>query len=109
MVINHHSKALGDIEDIERAVQRKDMLFFHFALDLALDDFLQTLFALNKAYFPSRKRSETYLQGFKLKPSGCEDRLRQVVALGGKEETLEQSYKIWKSLVYDLELLVENG
>ena len=67
-VIHHHLKALDDVEDLERAVGRKDVFFFHFALDLALDHFLQALFALNKEYFPSRKRSETYLQGFKAKP-----------------------------------------
>jgi len=106
--IHHHLKALDDVEDLERAVARKDVFFFHFGLDLALDHFLQTLFALNREYFPSRKRSETYLQGFKVKPSECEQRLRQVVALGGNAETLEQSYQIWNSLVHDLKLWVEN-
>ena len=105
-VVAHHAEALGDVEDIERAVQRKDVLFYHFALDLALDHFLQAVFALNKEYFPSRKRSETYLQGFRVKPAGCEQRLRQMVALGGEAETLGRSYDIWRGLVRDLEALV---
>jgi hypothetical protein len=105
-VVAHHTEALGDVEDIERAVQRKDVLFYHFALDLALDHFLQAVFALNKEYFPSRKRSESYLQGFRVKPSGCEQRLRQVVALGGEAETLGRSYETWQALVRDLEVLV---
>ena len=104
-VIDHHMKALEDVEDLERAVQRKDLLFFHFALDLALDHFLQALFALNREYFPSRKRSETFLLAFKVKPTRCEGRLRQVVALGGSAETLEQSDQIWQGLVQDLNKL----
>ncbi|HSB01506.1 MAG TPA: DUF4037 domain-containing protein, partial [Anaerolineales bacterium] len=102
--ISHHLQALEDVEDLERAVGRKDVFFFHFALDLALDHFLQALFALNEEYFPSRKRSETYLRGFKIKPSECEQRLRQVVVFGGNAETLEQAYEIWNDLVRDLKL-----
>ena len=107
-VVQHHLTALDDVEDLDRAVQRTDVLFFHFALDLALDHFLQTLFALNREYFPSRKRSEAYLQGFKIKPVSCEQRLRQVVALGGKAETLELSYRTWHDLVRDLQRLAGN-
>lgn len=108
-VVDHHLQALDDVEDLERAVGRKDVFFFHFALDLALDHFLQALFAINKEYFPSRKRSEDYIRGFKVKPAECEGRLRQVVALGGNTETLEKSYEIWSSLVGDLKLSVQNG
>jgi hypothetical protein len=107
-VVDHHLEALRDEEDIERAAQRKDVLFYHFALDLALDHFLQALFALNLEYFPSRKRSETYLQGFRIKPLDCEQRLRQVVTWGGEAETLGKSYAMWKGLVHELELLVES-
>jgi uncharacterized protein DUF4037 len=107
-VIYHHLEALDDVEDLERAVGRKDVFFFHFALDLALDHFLQALFALNREYFPSRKRSENYLQSFKIKPVECEQRLHQVVALGGKAETLEQSYEIWNYLIHDLKLAAES-
>ncbi len=104
-VVAHHVEGLADVEDLERAVQRKDVLFYHFALDLALDHFLQAVFALNKEYFPSRKRSESYLQGFRVKPPGCEERLRRVVALGGDAETLARSYEAWQGLVRDLEAL----
>ena len=103
-VVHHHLDALDDIEDLERAVQRTDVFFFHFALDLALDHFLQALFGLNKEYFPSRKRMENYLRGFQVKPQDCEQRLRQVITLGGNADTLEQSYKTWQSLVHDLKI-----
>jgi hypothetical protein len=107
-IVNHHVEALRDEEDIERAAKRKDVLFYHFALDLALDHFLQALFALSQEYFPSRKRSETYLQGFRIKPVDCEQRLRQTVAWGGKAETLGKSYAMWKGLVRELESLVKS-
>lgn len=81
------------------------IFFFHFALDLALDHFLQALFALNGEYFPSRKRTEKYLQSFNVKPVTCEERLRHVLALGGNAETLKQSYEIWQGLVQDLSTL----
>ena len=104
-VLEHHIPALDDLEDLERAVQRRDVLFFHFAMDLALDHFLQALFALNRVYFPSRKRSETYFQVFKIKPVDTEQRLLQVVRLGGNDETLAASYEIWQGLVQDLKCL----
>jgi hypothetical protein len=107
-VLEHHLHALDDVEDLERAVQRQDVFFYHFAFDLALDHFLQALFALNKEYFPSRKRSEAYLQKFKLKPAECEGRLHQVVACGANAKTLEQSYKIWNGLRRDLKALIKD-
>lgn len=99
--MDYHCQALEDVEDLKRAVQCKDVFFYHFAMDLALDHFLQALFALNREYFPSRKRSEAYLHDFKIKPPECETRLRQVIALGRDAETLEQSYGTWKGLVQD--------
>jgi hypothetical protein len=107
-VLEHHLHALDDVEDLERAVQRQDVFFYHFAFDLALDHFLQALFALNKEYFPSRKRSEAYLRKFKLKPAECEGRLHQVVACGANAKTLEQSYKIWNGLRHDLKALIKD-
>ena len=108
-VINHHLKALQDVEDLQRAVHRKDVLFFHYSLDLALDHFLLALFALNREYFPSRKRSEVFIHKFKVKPADCEDRFRQVLRLGGQADTLDQSYEILGYLVRDLTTLVDNG
>jgi hypothetical protein len=107
-MIDHHLQALEDVEDLERAVRRRDVFFFHFALDLALDHFLQAVFALNREYFPGRKRSEAYLQGFHIKPEECEKRLHRIVAWGGNAETLEQAYEAWNYLVQDLELLAED-
>lgn len=107
--IDYHLKALQDVEDLQRAVQRKDVFFFHFALDLALDHFLMALFALNREYFPSRKRSEAFIHTFNLKPADCVDHLREALRLGGQAETLDQSYEILFGLVRNLTALVENG
>ena len=92
-IVRHHWGALQDPENFERAVSRKDIFFYHFALDMALDHFLQALFALNKVYFPSRKRSEQYIQGFQSKPAACTDRLREIIALGSTAETLDRSVR----------------
>ncbi len=74
-IISHNMNALDDVEDLERAVYGKDVLFYHFALDLAIDHFLMVLFALNETYFPSRKRSLRYIEKFEKKPSQCSERL----------------------------------
>ena len=94
----HHGCRLMDSEDFERAVARKDVLFYHGTLDAAMDHFLQALFALNHCYFPSRKRSLAYIEGFEKKPADCAQRLVRIVALGGNADTIEQSYDMWTSL-----------
>jgi hypothetical protein len=100
--INGHLEQLADTEDLERAVGRGDLLFYHFALDLALDDFVLALFALNRTYFPSRKRSFEYIRGFETKPERCEERLMEVVQSGGGSDTLRDSLKKWTALVDEL-------
>ncbi len=67
-MIAYHISRLEDTEDLERAVYRSDPLFYHFALDLALDHLLMALFALNSTFFPSRKRSFEFIENFKIKP-----------------------------------------
>lgn len=103
MLVSHHAAALRDTEDLERAVSRGDALFYHFALDLALDHFLQALFALNRVYFPSRKRSLEIARSFPQKPDRLDERLCEVLELGGNAGTLRQSFEGWKALVRDLE------
>ena len=102
-----HASMLGDTEDLERAVSRGDVLFYHFALDLALDHFLTAIFALNRAYFPSRKRSLEIARGFKTRPEGMSKRLHTVLELGGKPGTLRESLEEWEKLAGELRALVE--
>ncbi|WP_313344060.1 DUF4037 domain-containing protein [Sedimentibacter sp.] len=96
---------LDDTEDLERAVNRKDVLFYHFALDIGIDNFLQALFALNKTYFPSRKRTVDFIENFNTKPENCIERLLKVIKLGGFPEGLDESYKMWRDLCDELKNL----
>lgn len=104
-LIQYHLDKLDDTEDLLRAVTRKDVLFYHFAMDLAIDNFLQALFAVNKTYFPSRKRTLNFIEGFKIKPEKCSEKLLEVVRLGGFAEGIEKSYTIWSGLVDELKEL----
>ncbi len=94
-----HEQALLDTEDLERAAKRGDVLYYHFALDLALDHFLQALFALNREYFPSRKRSLKYIKGFEIKPPRCEETLLDILRLGGSPESIGKSYEMLTGLI----------
>ena len=100
-----HLPKIDDPEDFQRAIRRNDVLFYHATLDLALDHFLQALFALNRVYFPSRKRSLEYIRSFAIKPKDCDSRLLQVLELGIKSETLAESYRLWQALCREIELL----
>lgn len=98
----YHLAKLNDTEDFERAVARGDALFYHFTLEIALDHFLQALFALNRVFFPSRKRSLEYISKFPKKPENCEARLLEVVRLGGSPESIYQSYELFRELAEEL-------
>lgn len=105
----YHLPRMHDEEDFGRAVERQDVLFYHFVLDLALDHFLQALFALNRKYFPSRKRSLEHIAEFRVKPTQCEDRLLRAVELGGRPESIADSYQIWQALTEDLSGLAQGA
>jgi len=98
----YHLDALEDTEDLLRAVQRKDVLFYHFAFENALDAFLQALFAINHVYFPSRKRSIEWIRRFPLKPQDCEIRLLKVIKLSGDPDFIEESYRNFAELIVEL-------
>ena len=98
----HHLRQLGDTEDLERAISRQDVLFYHASLDLAIDHFLQALFAMNGTYFPSRKRTLQHLSGFAVLPEACGQRLLQIVEWGAKPEMLSRSFDAWMALCREL-------
>jgi hypothetical protein len=103
ILVEYHLHKLKDTEDLERAVIRKDVLFYHFAMDIAIDHFLQALFAVNRTYFPSRKRTIDFIRNFNIKPERCDERLLEVVRLGGCSEGISQSYALWSNMVDELE------
>jgi hypothetical protein len=97
-LLQFHTRALSDEEDLARAVLKKDVLFYHFALESALDHFLIPLFALNGVYFPSRKRNIEAIGRFLVKPEGCEKLLLDAVVYGSRQETLGLSLENWRAL-----------
>lgn len=108
ILIQYHLNELDDVEDLERAVIRKDTLFYHFALDIAIDHFLQALFAINKSFFPSRKRTLDLIKNFNIKPERSNERLLEIVRLGGCSESINQSYVIWSNMVNELKKMCKN-
>ena len=80
-----------DEEDLGRAKLRHEVLFYHQVVEEFLDHFLQALYAKNKRYFPSRKRTEAAIASFDLKPENCYERLMKIVQLGSREDTIEES------------------
>jgi len=101
-MLNAMLPKLDDEEDFQRAIRRGDVLFFHSTLDLALDSFLQALFALNRVYFPSRKRSLERIASFRIKPRDCEERLLRVVEMSSKPNTLSDAHEVWQQLCAEL-------
>ena len=86
-----------DEEDLGRAELRHEVLFFHQVVEEFLDHFLQALYALNNQYFPSRKRTQKAIEGFKLKPENCYQRLNDIVSLSVSEEHITEAvYEIRK-------------
>ena len=97
-LFEHHIRKINDEEDFERAVSRRDVLFYHATLESVLDHFLQALFAVNHRFFPSRKRTLEWIERFENKPENCSERLLKVISLGTARETLSESYEIWCGL-----------
>ncbi|MDP4090972.1 MAG: DUF4037 domain-containing protein [Bacillota bacterium] len=100
-----HLARTKDEEDFGRALRRKDVLFYHQVLEVSIDHYLQALYAVNKTFFPSRKRTKQYIDSFEIKPYRCYERLLEVVRLGSSPEGIEESYGEWCGLVSDLEHL----
>jgi hypothetical protein len=98
----HHIDKINDEEDFGRAVSRGDVLFYHTTLESAIDHYLQALFALNRHFFPSRKRTAGYVKDFRSKPQNCMERLFDVIVLGSNRETLSCSYGQWDELCKEL-------
>jgi hypothetical protein len=101
-LFNYHIRKANDREDFKRAVSRGDVLFYHATLEAAIDHFLQALFALNKCFFPSRKRTPEYIESFETQPVECMERLYRVIELSAKPESLRDSYIIWLGLYEEL-------
>ena len=94
-----------DEEDLGRAKLRHEVLFYHQVVEEFLDHFLQALYAKNRRYFPSRKRTESAIATFELKPLNCYERLLKIVNLGSNENTIDDSIEELRKLCKELEEL----
>lgn len=61
-MIEYHLPRAIDEEDFSRALDRKEVLFYHQTLEHAIDHFLQALFALNRTFFPVVKEQSPILK-----------------------------------------------
>lgn len=104
-MVAFHIRKINDEEDFGRALLRKDVLFYHQVLEVSIDHYLQALYAINKTYFPSRKRTKKYIDYFTIKPENCYERLLKVIRFGSDPDNIEKSYNEWCALVGDLKLL----
>ena len=94
-----------DEEDLGRAKLRHEVLFYHQVVEEFLDHFLQALYAKNRRYFPSRKRTESAIATFERKPQNCYERLLKIVNLGSNENTIDESIEELQKLCKELKEL----
>lgn len=92
-------------EDLGRAGLRHEVLFYHQVVEEFLDHFLQALYAKNRRYFPSRKRTESAIASFEIKPQDCYERLLKIVNLGSNENTIDDSIEEMQKLFEELKEL----
>jgi hypothetical protein len=103
----HHISRLrgSNMDSLTSAVKRKDPVEYYDAFNETMDHLFQGLFALNKVFYPGRKRNIAYMAGFARKPDNCEERIFNIITLGGRPETLGHSLEFWLSLLEDTEKL----
>lgn len=101
-LFHYHIDKVLDEEDLGRVLLRKEVLFYHQVLENSMDHLLQALFAVNRMYFPSRKRTEQYLNAFKNIPAGCTDRLLQMIKNSVQSETIEESVSELKTITAEI-------
>ena len=97
-----HISNVINAEDLGRVVLRKEVMFYHTVLEDALDHFLQALFAANGIYFPSRKRSETFIEQFEKKPKDCYKRLVRILEKSVFPNMIEESVEELKMITGEL-------
>ncbi len=89
---------VNDEEDLLRAVTRGDVLFFHAAIDSAVDSLLQLTFAVNECLFPGRKRNRQHLETFARAPQDMYPRIQQILFLGTRPACLQSAFEQFQLL-----------
>jgi len=108
-ILDRYKKVIGGGEELALAASSGDVIFYHSALDAALEAFLQVIFVMNGQYFPGRRAASLCMEDFKLKPDRCGARLVRVVGLGASAASLADSYKLWRELARELSALCGEG
>ena len=91
MWYRNEAACILDEEDLGRAELRCEVLFFHQVVEEFMDHFLQALYALNRRYFPSRKRTEEAIAQFSLKPENCCMRMKRILTLAACADTVPKA------------------
>lgn len=104
-IMEHCRQIIDDEEDLERACERNDVLFFHTSIDTAIDAMLQYIFVVNKELFPGRKRNIQMVNSFSKKPDNCIERIKEVIRFGSDENELSRAFEIYKQLKRELLVL----
>ena len=91
VIMKSAREELCDEEDLRRGAVRKDLVFFHWVLDNALDAFMQYAYALNDELFPGRKRNLEQVADFSLIPQNISQRVKDMIRLASHEETLQEA------------------
>lgn len=102
---SYHISCVLDDEDLGRVLLRKDVLFYHQVLEESLDHLLQALYAINQRYFPSRKRTQLFIESMHKKPQDFYDRLLQIVMNAAKSNTIEDSVRELKNITIEIKKL----
>ncbi len=97
-----------DEEDLGRSELRRDILFYHQVLENALDHLLQAIYAVNKCYFPSRKRTKSAIESFNSVPKDCYERLVRIVQMGAKEDTIIESIRELRKIALEVRTIGES-
>ena len=74
--IDHHLKALQDVEDLQRAVQRK-MFLFSFCPGFGPGPFLNGFVCTKSRIFSKPETFRSFYPQFNLKPADCVDQLQE--------------------------------
>lgn len=107
-LFQYHISRVLNHEDLGRAILRQDVLFYHQVLENALDHLLQALYALNRTYFPSRKRVENYILKFENKPADCYNRIIEIISQAVSSDTILTSIENLKGLVWEIQGAKDN-
>jgi len=98
IVMKSAREELCDEEDMRRGAVRKDLTFFHWALDNALDAFFQYAYALNDELFPGRKRNLEQIADFSIIPQNTSQRVKDMIRFASHEETLQEACNVFFTL-----------